>query len=86
VELSLFCATWPGTTIDVNAVTEALNGLIVLCPAGSNTAPDDDVAVAVRAVTLLPILPSSGVLKEDPKLACVLVPLPGAACVTATAL
>ena len=85
VELSLICATGPGTTKDVKAVTEALNGLIVLCPAGCNAASDDDVAVAVRAVTPLPI-PFSGASKVAPKLACVLAPLPGAACVTATAL
>ena len=88
VEPSLLWATGPGTTIDVKAVSEALNGLIVLCPAGCNGASDDDVAVvaAVKATALVPILPFSGALKAAPKLACVLAPLPGSACVTATAL
>lgn len=88
VKPSLFWATGPGTTTDVKAVAEALNGLIVLCPAGCNTASNDDVAVvaAVKAAALVPILPFSGALKAAPKIACVLAPLPCSACVTATAL
>ena len=75
MELSLSRGPVLGSRLDANAVAEVRKGLIVLCPAGCDAASDADVVG--RSAGPVPILPLSGPLSEGPKLAGVLVPLPG---------